>query len=170
MKKFLNTLGNILLTLLVMLLIVYGWAFFEIKIMLKSNPEIFGYVFWQENSDDMETDFSIDDIIVVKKNDNYNIGDRIMYLREDGEYIVHYVVAKDTVSTTTKCNTCFENDEPIDNSTVVGRVVGKIKFLGKFINFFKQKWVLTVMAVAGFACVIISQYIHYKPKKTVEKV
>ena len=166
MKRMLNIVGNVLLTILVMLLIGYGWAFFEIKIMLKSNPELFGYVFYQQKDDDMATDFNKDDIVIIKKNESYNPGDRVLYLI-DGEYRVHTVVSVDNVSTVTKCNTCITNNEPIDNSTVIGRVTGKIVFLGKFINFFKQKWVLTAIAVIGFLCVIVSQYIGNKPKKKV---
>ena len=166
MKRMLYAFGNILLTILVMLLIAYGWAFFEIKILLKSNPELFGYIFYQQKSDDMMTDFNIDDIIIIEKHATYNPGDRVLYLQDD-EYKVHTVVSVDSVSTVTKCNTCLENNAPIDNSTVIGRVVGKLMFVGKFINFFKQKAVLVTVAIIGFACVIISQYIDTKPVKKV---
>lgn len=167
MKRILNVLGNVLLTILVILLIGYGWAFFEIKIMMKSNPELFGYVFYQQNTDDMATDFNIDDVIIIKKDEKYNIGDRIFYSLGRNEYKVSTVVHKDSLSTVTKCNTCLENDAPIDNSMVIGRVVGKLVFVGKFINFFKQKVVLVSIAVLGFIFVILSQYIQYKPHKKV---
>lgn len=167
MKSLLNTLGNVLLTVLVMLLIGYGWAFFEIKIMLKTNPEIFGYMFYQQNTDDMEEDFHVDDIIIIKKNDTFKAGDIIMYLTEDNEKKVHRVVSTDAVSTTTKCNKCESNNAPIDNSTVLGRAVGKIAYFGKFINFFKKKAVLVTIAVIGFIFVVASQYIKVNPVKKV---
>ena len=170
MKKILNILGNILLTILVILLIGYGWAFVEMKIMLKSNPEMFGYVFFQQKSDDMMTDFYPGDIVIVKKNAEYNPGDRILYLDEDSEYNIQTVVSVDSVSTTTKCNTCSMNNPAIDNSQVIGRVVGKFAFLGKFITFFIQKWVIMTVAILGFTCVIVSQYLKSTPIKRVKKV
>lgn len=167
MKRFLYTFGNVLLTILVMLLIVYGWAFVELKIMLKSNPEIFGYVFYQQKTDNMKDDFNVDDIVIIKKNDTFQAGDIVMFLTEEAEYKVEKVVRTDNLSTTTKCNTCIEEGSPIDNSTVIGRAVGKIAYLGKFINFFKRKEVLVVISLIGFACVIASQYIQVKPAKKV---
>lgn len=167
MKRIFNVFGNVLLTFLVILLIGYGWAFFEMKIMLKSHPEMFGYVFYKQNTDDMIPDFDKNDVLIIKKNATYNKGDRVLYLTSDSEYKIHTVVAVDSISTTTTCNTCITNNKPIDNSTVIGRVVAKIFFLGNFINFFKQKWVLVSTAVLGFLFVIMSQFLGEKPVKKV---
>ena len=165
MQKFLNAVGKSVLTVLVILLIGYGWAFFEMKIMLKSNPELFGYVFYQQPDEEMIPDFNEDDVIIVKKNGEYTAGDRVMYLDENSKTLVRTVDHTDTTSTAVKCATCEGASETVDNSAVIGKAVGKIVYFGKFINFFKQKAVLITLAVIGFIFVVVSQYVHETPKK-----
>lgn len=167
MKNFVHAIGNAILTILVMLLIGYGWAFFEIKIMLKSNPELFGYIFYQQKEDDMVPTFNVDDIVIIKKDENFQSGDRIMYLDQNSDFKIQTVVATDAISTTTKCDTCNINNAPIANSTILGKAVGKIAYFGKFIDFFKQKWFLVLLATSGFGCVIASQYM--RTNNTVKK-
>ena len=53
MKKSLNFIGNFILTLLIILLIIYGWAYFEMKILLKPYPEFFGFVFFIQEDNKM---------------------------------------------------------------------------------------------------------------------
>ena len=53
MGRFVHAIGNVFLTILIMLLIVYGWAFIEVKLLLKSQPELFGYVFYIQEDESM---------------------------------------------------------------------------------------------------------------------
>ena len=91
MNKFVNAIGKSVLTVLIVLLIGYGWAFFEMKILLKSNPELFGYVFYQYTSDDMTPTVNRDDVAIVKKADTFDVGDIIMYLSSDSKYMIRTV-------------------------------------------------------------------------------
>lgn len=166
MKRFLHALGNAFLTIVVLLLIAYGWVFVEIKLLLKSYPELFGYVFYLQETGDMTSQFEEQDIVLVKRDADYQIGDIIMYFDSaDSKYKAHYVVSKDTNSTTTKCITCDKNNEPISNDNVVGKAIGKIAFMGVLVSFFSQKIVLIGFAVVGITFLIISQYIEYQPRK-----
>ena len=166
MNKFVNALGKSFLTVLIILLIGYGWAFFEMKILLKSNPELFGYVFYQYTEDDMMPTLNKDDVAIVQKTSEFSDGDMIMFLNSnDDEYMIRTVVGSETNAAYVTCDMCDNTREAVQRSTVVGRVVGKISYFGKFINFFKQKWFLVTLAIVGFAFVIASQYIHEKPKK-----
>lgn len=165
MQRFLNAIGKSMLTFLLILLIGYGWAFFEMKIMLKNNPELFGYIFYQQPDEEMIPDFNEDDVIIVKKNGEYTAGDRVMYIKDNGKSVVRTVAHTDLYSTSLKCATCDEPSATIDNGAVIGKAVGKIVYFGKFINFFKQKAVLITLAVIGFIFVVVSQYVHETPKK-----
>ena len=165
MNKFINALGKSMLTVLIVLLVGYGWAFIEMKILLKPMPELFGYAFYQYKDDDMIPVIDKDDVIIVSKDNEFlNIGDTIMYYLEDETFKVRTLKTADEVSVIVTCDLC-EGTEVVQRSTVIGRVVGKFAFLGEFINFFKQKWFLVTLAVIGFALVIVSQYINEKPKK-----
>lgn len=164
MNKFLYALGRATLTFLVILLIGYGWAFFELKIMLKDNPEFMNYVFYQQPDFTMAPGFDMDDIVVIAKGDDFGVGDKVLYLNENDEYKIR-TVTDVGAKVTTKCDNCSFQSEQIDKSVIVGKTVAKVRQVGKLINFFKQKWFLITLAVIGFALVIISQYIHETPKK-----
>lgn len=166
MGKFLHALGNAFLTVLMILLIVYGWAFIEIKLLLKSQPELFGFAFYQQNDSSMAPEFETTDVIVVKKGESFGIGDIILYFDSlDSHYKAQYVVSTDSNSTITKCATCESNSEPISNNNIVGKAVGKVLFMGTIIEFFKQEEVLIIIGVVGVILLVISQYIEYKPNK-----
>ena len=164
MQRLVNGIGNALITVLVMLLLAYGWAFFEIKILLKDNPELFGYTFVLVKDNLMITDFYENDIAIVKRNESYNPGDKVLILSDNDGYILRTVVNVDNISTITKCNTCSKNDEPVDNSAVIGKATAKIAKLGFVIKFFKKKIVLIILGLLGFACIIASHFIKNVPE------
>lgn len=169
MKKLVNTIGNVILTLLIILLIGYGFVFIEMKILLKPNPELFGYIFYIQPDDRMMDDFYENDIIIIKKDANYIKGEIVYYMGDNNKYYVRRVTQVSDDFTTTKCNNCINKEKKVDNQKVKGKAIGKILFLGNVLILMKNKVVLTVLAAIGFTCLIASQYMVYKPKK-VKKV
>ena len=165
MNRLLNGIGRVAITLLVMLLIGYGWAFIELKILLKNNPELFGLVFYQQADSSMISTFSEDDIVIVQKGSSYVSGDKIMYVNENNEYYVRTVSTINGNIVTLACDNCKLDTEEINTNTITGKAIGKIRGFGKIINFFKQRWFLITLALVGFTFVIISQYIHETPRK-----
>lgn len=168
MRKLLNTLGNILLTILVMLLVFYAIAFVEMKIMLKDNFEIFNYTFVIVKDKSMIKDFQKGDIAIINRDLDYEVGEKVLYINNKNKYEISNVVYKDSVSITTKCNTCSKDSEPIENSKVIGKAFAKISYLGWLIIFFKKKIVLIILAIFGMSCLIASRFVKYEPK--VERV
>lgn len=166
MKNFFRAMGNSFLTIMVILLVVYGWAFIEMKLMLKSQPEMFGYVFYMQKENDMSPTFENNDVVIVKKDSEYNEKDNILYFDGvDSHYKIHEVASINGEDIITKCIECTTENEPISKNNVVGRVIGKVSFLGAIINFFKQKAVLILIAGAGITFLVISQVIEYKSSK-----
>lgn len=164
MRRFLYGLGNAFLTVLLILIIIYGWAFVDLKIMLKPYPDIFGYTFYMIKDDTMAPDFYTNDIAIIDNKANYGVGDKILFLSKDSKYYIHTIVSTDSMATTTKCNTCAKSDAPIDSSQIIGKAVAKISYAGVVVNFFKKKSVLAALAIFGVGCLIVSQSFKYKPK------
>lgn len=170
MSKFARALGNALLTVLVLILIVYGWAFIEMKILLKSQPEFFEFAFYLQKSDDMMPEINMNDVIIIKKNEMYNQGDAILYFdSNDSKYKLHYVVSTDNDTVTTKNAITKEYNSPIRKENVVGKAIRKVAFFGAIVSFFKQKIVLLIIGIFGITFLVISQYMEYKPKKKAEE-
>lgn len=169
MKRFVNAFGNAVLTILIILLLGYGFVFIETKILLKSNPELFGYVFYIQPDDRMMDDFYEKDVIIIKKNETYKKGEMIFYIGDNNKYYVRRASSVSDTFTTIKCNTCINKEKQVDNQKVKGKVIGKILFLGQLISFLKNKIVIIILAAVGFASLIISQYMAYKPRKVKKK-
>ena len=169
MKRFVNALGNAILTLLIILLIGYGIVFIEMKILLKPNPEFFGYIFYIQPDDKMMDDFYENDIIIIKKDAKYRNGEVVFYMGDNNKYYVRRVTNVTDAFTTTKCNACINKEKRIDNQKVKGKAIGKIMLLGQLIYFLKNKVVLIILTAIGFACLIISQYMAYKPRVVKKK-
>lgn len=170
MKSFVHALGNILLTVVVMILIVYGWVFLEVKLLLKPYPELFGYIFYLQNESDMSPDFEAQDIVIVKKDDAYKSGDIVLYFdSKDSKYKVHFVVSADDKSIVTKSAEQSVNNVPVSKDNVLGRAVGKVLFMGAIVAFFTNKVTLISIATIGIVFLVISQYMEYRPKKDVPK-
>ena len=166
MKRFVHALGSAFLTILVMILIVYGWAFIQMKLMLKSQPELFGYSFFLQPLDDMMPDIDQNVVVLVQKGSPYKVGDSILYFDIiDSLYKLHYVVGYDDATVTTKSSISSENNEPVSTNNIVGKAVRKVAFFGAIVTFFKQKVVLITIGIVGITFLIISQYMEYKPKK-----
>lgn len=169
MKKFLRGVGNAFLTIVSIILIVYGWVFIEIKLLVKSYPELFGYAFFLQEEVDMSPEFEMEDVILIKKDAEYKVGDSIMYFDDkESKYKVHVVADINGDTVTTKCIGCETNNKPIKNDHVFGKAVGKVMFMGAIVSFFSQKIVLIFFAIVGVTCLVVSQYFEYKP--TVEKI
>lgn len=163
MRRILNNLGNVILTILIILLIGYGFAFFELKIMLKKYPEIFGHAFILVKDNSMVSRVYKDDVVIVKKNAKYQEGDIVLILNSKSNYVLSTVIGTDSFSTTTKCETCSKPEAPVDNSQVLGKAVGRMVFVGKIIRFFKNKLVLVLLAIFGIGCLVASRFVKYTP-------
>lgn len=159
------------MTIVVILLVVYGWMFVEVKLLLKSYPELFGYVFYLQETPDMTPQFEEQDVILIKKNAEYTTGDIVMYFdSKDSLYKVHNVVGIDGNSVITRCAACNANNASISKDNVVGKAVGKVMFMGAIVTFFSNKLVFILLAVVGVACLVVSQYFEFKPNsKKVEE-
>ena len=118
-----------------------------------------------QKDDKMADDFYKNDIILIKDGAEFNEGDIIFILDANNKYKLRRVVKKGGDVTTTKCNICLNEEEQVDNIKIRGRAIGKIMLIGHIINFFKNKAVIVITAAFGFACLIISQYLIYEPRK-----
>lgn len=168
MGRFVHSIGNALLTVLVMILIVYGWVFVEMKLLLKPQPELFGYSFFLHQSDDMMPDINMNDVVIIKNNETFKSGDAVLYFDgKDSKYKLHYAVNIDSESFTVKNSIDNNVSEPISRDNIVGKAVKKVAFFGAIVSFFRQKAVLLIIGVVGIAFLIISQYMEFKPKKKI---
>ena len=90
--KIIKIIFNIFLSIISILLIIVNVYFYYGKFVLKNDViDFFGYSFLIVVSGSMEPSISINDIIVIKKQNNYLVNDIITY-KSNNSLITHRIV------------------------------------------------------------------------------
>ncbi len=106
-------------------------------------------------SGSMSPALEVDDIVIVKATDERDIGDIVVY-ESSGTLVVHRItdISGDTVTTKGDANNTA--DEPFDESLIKGKVILRVKGVGKVMNFIKNPIVTAVMVILAVAFIILS--------------
>ena len=99
-------------------------------------PMPFGYGAAVVLSGSMEPEFSEGDLIVVGREDSYEVRDIVVF-QDGSSLVVHRIVAMDGDSVTTRGDANNADDEPIDISAIKGRVLFWIPCAGRVVSFLK---------------------------------
>lgn len=111
-------------------------------------PMPFGYGSAVVLSGSMETELSVNDLIIVHEEDDYKIGDIVVY-QESSYLVVHRIIDIDGDMITTKGDANNTADEPINKKNIKGMVVKSIPFIGVIVNFLKSGFgIVLIIAVA----------------------
>lgn len=99
-------------------------------------PMPFGYGSAVVLSGSMEPEFSKGDLIVVKETNDYKLKDIVVF-QDGGSLVVHRIINIDGETVTTKGDANNSPDEPIELSSIKGRVLFHIPFVGNIAGFLK---------------------------------
>lgn len=87
-------------------------------------------------SGSMEPEFSAGDLIVVKEAENYKLKDIVVF-QEGRSLVVHRIVSVDGETVTTQGDANNVSDDPIPISTIKGKVIFCIPFVGNIVGALK---------------------------------
>lgn len=96
-------------------------------------------------SGSMEPTLHIEDYIIIKKSNEYKIGDIIIYKNENSPLIIHRIVQINGNQIITKGDANNLNDEPILKEQIKGKYICKINYIGKIINFLKKPIIFSIL-------------------------
>ncbi len=103
-------------------------------------------------SGSMEPTYSIGDLLFVKAQPDYAVGDIVVYQYE-GILVVHRIIATDGNTVTTQGDANNAPDEPFSVTHIKGVVVGRISGVGYAIDFMKTP--LGIILIIGCAVMMI---------------
>lgn len=128
-KKSLNSILNILVTIMIILLFVSVISNFQTSFLGKKYNNIFGYALFEIKTASMSGTMEINDWILVKITDDIKVDDIITF-EQDGSFTTHRVIQiyKDAYITKGDSNTT--TDVPVDKSQIVGKLVKVLPKLG----------------------------------------
>ena len=145
-KKIFKFIGYILLTLVITLSV---YIFVVSEVLKKDYVNIFGYTYFTVATDSMTGTIDINDIIIVKLDDDVNTNDIICYYNAEGVIITHRIVNINGNMITTKGDALNVVDDRFYRSSVIGKVI-KI-FKPSFIIGFLSLCLIIVIVLIIFS-------------------
>lgn len=147
-KTAARVLNALLCAVLALLLCANLYTMAARSITHKPQPDIFGWSWAVVISGSMEPEISVHDLIVVRRQDVYAVGDVITY--ENGDSVVtHRIVDSQGSDFITRGDANNTNDLfPVAEDAVVGKVVYVIPRLGLFIEYLRTP--------LGMCCVVFT--------------
>ena len=129
-------------------------------------PMPFGYGGAVVLSGSMEPAIMTDELIIVKAEDSYAVGDIVVY-QSGSMMVVHRIVDIQDQTVTTRGDANNTNDAPIALSRVKGRVIAHVPQVGKLVRMLKSP-VATLLLIAAAVLTVELPYRKEKEKKEAE--
>lgn len=148
-KRSKGVLRTVVLCIIGVFLGINVYMFNAQRIVGNSIPMPFGYGAAVVLSGSMEPELSKDDLIFVKETDNLEIGDVVVF-QDSGTLIVHRVVDINENFVLTKGDANSGFDAPVEKSSIKGKVVGSIPFVGFIINVLKSPLGIVSILILAF--------------------
>lgn len=113
-------------------------------------PMPFGYGASVVLSGSMEPTLAVNDLVVVEAEEDYDVGDVVVF-QNGKDLIIHRVVKKDGEEFTTRGDANNADDDPINLSEIKGKMIFKIPFIGLIFKWLKTlPGTLIVLGLAIF--------------------
>jgi len=149
-----------------LLLAIYGKI--QMIIFKQNYATFFGYTMFQVASASMEPALSINDVILVKTGDQFEVDDIISFIADD-TIITHRVLSINGDSIVVKGDANNTIDSPIDRSAVIGRVTKVYKELKIWQDIFTDSKTLLFLFLTLLAFDFAFSYKKKENKKIKEK-
>lgn len=132
MKKILYC---IYITVILIILLINIFSIFHIS--------FFGFRVYRVGSGSMEPELKVNDFILVKKEDKYEINDIVTY-QNKSEYVTHRIIEINEDTIITKGDANNTADDAIKKDNVIGKVIVKSHILGFILYLFSKpiSWIL----------------------------
>ena len=153
LRKIFKIVVDILTFLVFLVLIII--IFSKIKMMVKNSDyfDVFGYSFFSVATGSMEPVISQNDIVVIKKQSDYELDDIVTFKKENA-YITHRVIDKRGDTFVTKGDANNAKDVDIEKKEIIGKVVKILRRAGIWQKIFSSPKVI----VAIFATLMLFDF------------
>ena len=137
---------KVLISICILLVIINILSYFNIS--------FFDFRIFKIASGSMEPYLKVNDIIIIKKSNNYKVNDVVTY-KLDKEYITHRIVEIDDEKIITKGDFNNTEDKPIKKSDVIGKLFYKFKYFGFICYLFSKPKTLIIAFIIGIVITIL---------------
>lgn len=159
-----NILRHIILIFLGLLLGVNVYFLNARSIAGNQLPMPFGIGAAVVQSGSMEPTLYKGDLLFVKEQSDYSVGDIVVY-QSEGILVVHRIVATTGDTVTTRGDANNVPDRPFDAGCIKGSVIGRIPGVGYVIDFLKTP--LGILLLVG--CAVLLVELSFRREKKAEQ-
>ena len=169
LKRVLKLIIDILTFIVFLVLLVI--IFIKVKTMISNKDyfEVFGYSVFNVATGSMEPVIKQNDIIIVKKSDDYQIDDIITF-RSDDDYVTHRIINIISDSIVTKGDANNAKDVAIKEDVIVGKVVRIYSNLGIWQKVFTTPKIIIMVFITLIMFDFAFSYRGIKNKQNVKMV
>lgn len=161
-KRKIKSFVRMILLIVISLIIgirLYGWNAHNLA--GNAMPMPFGVGMSVVLSGSMEPTLSVNDLVIVREADGYEIGDIVVY-QDGSSLVIHKIISIDGDEVVTKGDANNVADKPITLSVIKGKAVTHIPFVGALIRFLKTQ-VGFILIIA--AAVVLFELPHLRERK-----
>lgn len=167
-KKILKLLVDIFVFIAFAILLIIIYAKVNMIVKNQTYFEVFGYSIFNIATGSMEPAISKEDIIIVKKQDEYSVGDIITFSK-DNDFITHRIIKIRDGSITTKGDANNASDVAITKDSVLGKVIKIIKHAGIWQKVLTKPSIVITIFITLLLFDLAFSYKGHKNKKLIKK-
>ncbi|MGN0498072.1 MAG: signal peptidase I [Acutalibacteraceae bacterium] len=163
-KNILKITARILWFLLVSILVGYNIFLINAKYVLHDQlPMLAGYGQAVVLSGSMEPTIEVNDFLIIKQQDTYEINDIVTYIDDKNTLITHRIVGLNDSSVKTKGDANNVADAEFDIARIKGKVIAIIPKMGYVVTFLQNP--LCVICVVIIAFILLERSYSKEKKK-----
>lgn len=164
-KKMMHIISNFIFTILLVILAISFYSWFQINVLNKSYSSFLGYSIFEVITGSMSGTIEINDYIVVKETDDINLMDVITFKDQDS-IVTHRVVQIVGDKIITRGDANNSNDISITKDKIIGKVIFTIPNGAIWKKVFTNKKVLILILLTIF---FFTFYFSLEPKDGIKK-
>ena len=141
-EKLIKIILNLAFIIAILLVMLATYSFIQLNILKQEYNTFFGFSFFNISSGSMKETIQINDIIIVKKDENFNQGDIITFF-QDNQIVTHRIVEiLDDGNFITKGDANNSKDGKVYKENVIGKVIKIVPEGGVWVKVFSDAKVI----------------------------
>lgn len=161
-KRKIKSVGRVILLAVISLIIgmmVYSWN--AQTLAGNAMPMPFGVGMSVVLSGSMEPELSVNDLVIVRETDGYEIGDIVVY-QDGSSLVIHRIVSIEDGTVITQGDANNVADAPISASAIKGKEVVHLPFVGVVVRFLKTPVGSILLIIAA---IVLFELPHLRERK-----
>lgn len=161
LKKIGNVIINLIIFVLSIIAIISVYCIIQLNVLNKEYINLLGYSYFQVSTGSMSKTIEIDDIIIVKLDNNNIEKNDIITFKSDENLVTHRVIDIKDDTYITKGDNNNTEDDPIKKDDIIGKVIFIINNVKVWKYVFSNIQVILSLSITVILFVLI---IFYKEK------